>query len=36
MQPKRNPSLISQAIVHGLVLLSPDDQIAPYPVRVLW
>ena len=28
--------LICQAIVHGLVLLSPDDQIAQYPVRVLW
>jgi len=28
--------LASQAIVHGLALLSPDKQIARYPVRILW
>jgi PIN domain nuclease of toxin-antitoxin system len=28
--------LASQAIVHGLVLLSPDKQIARYPVRISW
>jgi PIN domain nuclease of toxin-antitoxin system len=28
--------LASQAIVHGLVLLSPDPLIARYPVRISW
>lgn len=28
--------LICQAIVHGLILLTPDEQIARYPVRSLW
>jgi len=28
--------LICQAIVHGLALLTPDEWIAKYPVRVLW
>jgi PIN domain nuclease of toxin-antitoxin system len=28
--------LVCQAIVHGLVLVTPDEQIARYPVRVLW
>jgi PIN domain nuclease of toxin-antitoxin system len=28
--------LASQSIVHGLALLSPDRQLARYPVRILW
>ena len=28
--------LVSQAIVHGLVLLTPDPLIAQYPARTLW
>jgi PIN domain nuclease of toxin-antitoxin system len=28
--------LVAQAIVGGLVLLTPDDQIRAYPVRTLW
>lgn len=28
--------LVSQAIVHGLTILTPDPQIAQYPARVLW
>jgi PIN domain nuclease of toxin-antitoxin system len=28
--------LISQAIVHGLTLLTPDPLISRYPVRVAW
>ena len=28
--------LVAQAIVGGLVLLTPDDQIREYPVRTLW
>ncbi len=28
--------LICQAIVHGLILLTPDEEIRRYPVRVLW
>ena len=28
--------LICQAIVHGLAVLSPDPEIAKYPVQVLW
>jgi PIN domain nuclease of toxin-antitoxin system len=29
-------ALISQSIIHGLALLTPDEQIARYPARVLW
>ena len=28
--------LIAQALEHGLTLLTPDEQIARYPVRTLW
>lgn len=28
--------LVAQALVGGLVLLTPDDQLRQYPVRVLW
>jgi PIN domain nuclease of toxin-antitoxin system len=28
--------LICQAIVHGMVILTPDPEIARYPVRVMW
>ena len=28
--------LICQAIAHGLAILTPDEWIARYPVRVLW
>ncbi len=28
--------LVCQAIVHGLVLLTPDRQISQYPVRTRW
>jgi PIN domain nuclease of toxin-antitoxin system len=28
--------LVSQAIVHGMTLLTPDDLIARYPARVVW
>jgi PIN domain nuclease of toxin-antitoxin system len=28
--------LVAQAIVGGLVLLTPDDHIREYPVRTLW
>jgi PIN domain nuclease of toxin-antitoxin system len=28
--------LVSQAIVHGLVLLTPDKTIRQYPVRTYW
>jgi PIN domain nuclease of toxin-antitoxin system len=28
--------LVCQAIVHGLLLLTPDPQIARYPVRTSW
>ena len=28
--------LASQAIIHGLALLTPDKQIARYPVRIVW
>jgi PIN domain nuclease of toxin-antitoxin system len=28
--------LISQAIVHGMVLLTPDPRISRYPVRTAW
>ena len=28
--------LICQAITHGMVLVTPDDRIARYPVRTAW
>jgi len=28
--------LISQALAHGLAVLSPDGLLAQYPVRILW
>lgn len=28
--------LVAQAIVHGMVILTPDEAIAQYPARVLW
>src|SRR4051794_35524804 len=28
--------LVSQAIVHGLIILTPDPVIARYPARTLW
>ena len=28
--------LICQAIVHGLTVLTPDEAISQYPIRVLW
>ena len=28
--------LICQAIVHGMVLITPDTRIARYPVRTAW
>lgn len=28
--------LVAQAIVHGCVLVTPDEAIAAYPVRTLW
>jgi PIN domain nuclease of toxin-antitoxin system len=28
--------LVAQAMVHGMVILTPDDAIAQYGVRVLW
>ena len=28
--------LVCQAIVHGLILLTPDPLISQYPVRVMW
>jgi PIN domain nuclease of toxin-antitoxin system len=28
--------LVCQAIVHGLVILTPDEWITRYPVRVMW
>jgi len=28
--------LVAQALVGGLVILSPDDPIRRYPVRTLW
>ena len=28
--------LICQAIVHGMVILTPDEEISKYPVRVMW
>jgi PIN domain nuclease of toxin-antitoxin system len=37
--PHRDPfdrMLVCQALVHGLAVVTPDLQIARYPVRVLW
>lgn len=28
--------LISQAMIHGLTILSPDDTMKKYPVRIAW
>ena len=28
--------LVCQAIVHGLTILTPDEWITQYPVRVMW
>ena len=28
--------LVCQALVHGLVVVSPDPQIQQYPIRTLW
>jgi PIN domain nuclease of toxin-antitoxin system len=28
--------LIAQALVHGMVLVTPDARIAQYPVRTMW
>ncbi len=28
--------LICQALIHGLVLLTPDEMIRQYPVRTVW
>ena len=28
--------LVSQAVLHGMAILTPDEAIARYPVRVLW
>lgn len=28
--------LVCQALIHGLVLVSPDPQIQQYPIRTLW
>ena len=28
--------LISQAIAHGLAIVTPDPQVAQYPVRIVW
>jgi PIN domain nuclease of toxin-antitoxin system len=28
--------LVCQAIAHGLAIVTPDEQIAQYPVRALW
>ena len=28
--------LVSQALVHGLVLLTPDARLGKYPVRIAW
>jgi PIN domain nuclease of toxin-antitoxin system len=28
--------LVSQAIVHGLIIATPDDLIAQYPARTMW
>jgi len=28
--------LVSQAIVHGLVILTPDRLVSQYPARTMW
>ena len=28
--------LVAQAIVHGMTILTPDEEVAQYPARVLW
>jgi PIN domain nuclease of toxin-antitoxin system len=28
--------LVSQAIVHGMTIITPDPQIAQYPARTIW
>ena len=28
--------LVSQAIVHGMIILTPDPIVARYPARTLW
>lgn len=28
--------LVCQALVHGLILLTPDEMIRQYPVRTIW
>ena len=28
--------LIAQAIAHGLAIVTPDPQVAQYPVRIIW
>ena len=28
--------LICQAIIHGMILLTPDERISRYPVRIAW
>ena len=28
--------LVAQALVHGLTIVTPDEAIAQYPVRLLW
>lgn len=28
--------LVCQAVVHGLAILTPDPEIARYPVRIEW
>ena len=37
--PHRDPfdrMLVCQAVAHGLVIVTPDEKIAQYPVRVDW
>lgn len=29
-------ALVGQAIAHGLTILTPDQRVAAYPVRILW
>jgi PIN domain nuclease of toxin-antitoxin system len=31
-----NAMLVTQAIVHGMTILTPDPEIEQYAVRVLW
>jgi PIN domain nuclease of toxin-antitoxin system len=28
--------LVSQAIVHGMIILTPDPMVARYPARTMW